>query len=59
MVSMFTNCSSLESLDVSNFDTSNVTDVSYMFEDCTNLKDVDISNFDMSNAYGVDWMFGR
>lgn len=34
---MFNNCPSLTNLDLSNFDTSNVTDMSNMFDGCSNL----------------------
>jgi surface protein len=34
---MFQGCSSLTSLDLSNFDTSNVTAMASMFATCTNL----------------------
>ena len=47
---MFQGCKSLESLDVSSFDTSNVTDMAAMFEGCDSLKELDISNFDTSNV---------
>jgi surface protein len=37
MGAMFSGCRSLQSIDVSNFDTSNVTNINYMFIDCKNL----------------------
>jgi surface protein len=37
---MFLNCSSLEELDLSNFDTNNVTNMSTMFSGATKLKTV-------------------
>ena len=43
MTYMFNNCSELEYLDLSNFDTSNVTDISYMshmFDGCNKLKEI-------------------
>ena len=54
---MFAYCSSLESIDVSNFDTSNVTNMSYMFMECPNLKSIDVSNFDTSNVTNMSYMF--
>lgn len=39
-------------LDVSNFDTRNVTDMSYMFCGCSNLKGLDLSGFDMRKVSG-------
>ena len=35
---MFQECNELEYLDLFNFDTSNVTDMSYMFNKCNKLK---------------------
>ncbi len=37
-------------LDLSSFDTSNVTNMSYMLSYCNNLESLDISSFDMSNV---------
>lgn len=42
-VSMFGGCSSLTSLDLTMFDTHNVTDMSYMFYGCTNLTEILVS----------------
>lgn len=41
---MFSGCSGLTSLDISNFNTSSVTAMSYMFTDCANLKSLQLSN---------------
>ena len=54
---MFANCTSLTTLDVSNFDTSNVTDMSWMFVNCTSLTTLDLSSFDTSNVTDMSWMF--
>jgi len=35
---IFENCKKLEYLDLSNFNTSNVIDVSFMFNECNNYK---------------------
>lgn len=50
---MFSSCKSLTSLDVSNFDTSKVTDMSYMFNSCNSLKTLHLGeNFDkLTGAY--------
>ena len=42
---MFYNCKSLESLNISNFDAQNVTDMSGMFYNCYSLASLDLSNF--------------
>ena len=50
MTSMFSYCSSLTSLDLSSFNTSKITNMSYLFDDCTKLKNLNISNFDFTNV---------
>ena len=42
---MFRECSSLTNLDVSNFDTSQVTNMGNMFSECNSLTNLDVSNF--------------
>ena len=54
---MFYNCSSLESLDLSNFDTSNVTSMTSMFRECSSLLSLDLSSFDTSNVSSMSEMF--
>lgn len=46
-----------ETLDVSHFDTSKVTDMSYMFWRCENLSSLDISHFDVSKVTDMKSMF--
>jgi surface protein len=41
---MFYNCASLLFADLSNFNTINVQDMSYMFTGCNNLREIDISS---------------
>ena len=50
---MFWGCSSIESLDLSSWNTSNVKDMRCMFMDCIKLKSLDLSGWDTSN---VDFM---
>ena len=57
MRGMFEDCESLTKLDVRNFDTSNVTDMSYMFDDCISLTELDVSNFDTSKVTDMQSMF--
>ena len=59
MGSMFYYCSSLTSLDVSNFDTSKVTNMSSMFSRCSSLPSLDVSNFDTSQVTNMSSMFSR
>ena len=43
-----------KALDLSNIDTSNVTNMGYMFDDCPRLTTLDLSSFDTSK---VTWMY--
>lgn len=54
---MFSGCSNLTSVDVSDFDTSSVTDMSYMFSSCSSLTSVDVSGFDTSSVTDMSLMF--
>ena len=57
MGSMFSRCTSLETLDLSMFDTSNVTNMRNMFDGCKNLKSVNLSGWDTSKVTTMYWMF--
>ena len=48
---------SLTSLDVSHFDTGNVTNMSYMFSGCSGLTSLDVSHFDTGNVTNMGYMF--
>ena len=54
---MFASCSGLESLNLSGFDTSNVTNMGGMFSCCENLGSLDVSDFDTSNVTDMSDMF--
>ena len=54
---MFYYCKSLTTLDVSNWDTSNVIDMYYMFYNCNSLKTLDVSKWDTSNVTNMHNMF--
>ena len=55
--SMFENCSSLTSLDVSGWVTSSVTNMSYMFNYCISLTSLDVSNWDTSSVTNMQSLF--
>ncbi|EAH2095537.1 BspA family leucine-rich repeat surface protein, partial [Listeria monocytogenes] len=57
MRAMFAGCTSLEALDISNFDTSSVTDMASMFLTCTSLEELDLSTFDTSLVDFMGYMF--
>ena len=56
MRSMFNYCENLTSLDLSNFNTSKVTDMYCMFQDSWNIASLDLSSFDFSNVKDADAM---
>ena len=53
---MFYNCPALTQLDLSKFDTKNVTDMSGMFNSCA-LTQLDVSNFNTQNVTDMSYMF--
>ena len=55
---MFNGCSALSSLDLSNFNTAIVTNMSYMFSDCSTLSSLDLSNFNTAIVSDMSLMFG-
>jgi len=57
MDSMFQNSYSLESLDLSNFNTENVESMKNMFYNCYSLKSLDLSNFNTIKANSINEMF--
>ena len=54
---MFYECKALTNLDVSNWNTSNVTNMYAMFNDCNSLTTLDVSNWDTSNVTDMRHMF--
>jgi surface protein len=50
MYAMFYNCTNLTSVDVSNFNTSSVTNMQGMFQSCPNLTGLQISGWDVSSV---------
>ena len=54
---MFSDCSTLSSLDLSNFNTAIVTNMSYMFNGCSALSSLDLSNFNTAIVTNMSYMF--
>ena len=54
---MFSTCSKLTSLDVTNFNTAKVTDMRFMFCNCVALTSLDVTNFNTANVTGMTRMF--
>ncbi len=57
MSEMFFECESLESLDLSSFDTRNVKNMKEMFFRCKSLKSINVSSFDTGNVTDMSEMF--
>ncbi len=53
---MFMSCAGLTNIDVSNFDTSKVTDMSYTFYN-SGLTEIDVSHWDTRNVIDMNHMF--
>lgn len=56
---MFAVCCDLTSIDLSSFDTSEVTSMGHMFEECNGLTKLNLSNFDTSKVTDMRWMFNN
>jgi surface protein len=53
------NCSSLKTIDISNFNTQNVENMGNMFWKCSSLEDLNLSNFNIQNVKDMSGMFSR
>ena len=47
---LFYNCYSLRYVDINNFDTYNVVDMSNMFFNCSSLENIDLNSFNTSSV---------
>ena len=56
---MFSGCSGLKELNISNFNTSKVTNMKNMFSRCSGLKELNVSNFNTSKVTDMSDMFSR
>ena len=54
---MFYNCSNLKNIDLSSFDTKDVTDMSNMFAGCGNLKNLNLSSINTDKVTDMSYMF--
>ncbi|MBO7467147.1 MAG: BspA family leucine-rich repeat surface protein, partial [Bacteroidaceae bacterium] len=57
MTGMFTECSSLTSLDLTGFNTEEVVFMNHMFYGCTGLTTLDLSSFNTSRVNSILYMF--
>ena len=56
---MFFGCNNLEEINLSSFDTSNVTNMNEMFCLCYKLKDLNLSSFDTKNVLFMNKVFNQ
>ena len=56
---MFLSCLNIISIDLSSFDTSEVTNMSYMFSRCFNLEELNIDNLITKNVKDMNHMFNK
>ena len=54
---IFCGCESLTNLDLSNFNTQNVTNMECMFRNCESLTNLNLSNFNTQNVTNMGFMF--
>ena len=54
---LFYDCRNILKIDLSSFNTKNVTNMSYMFYGCSNLTNIDLSSFDTKNVINMSNMF--
>ena len=53
----FIGCSALKKVNLSNWNTKNVTSMVGMFYNCEALQEIDLSSFDTKNVKDFEWMF--
>ena len=54
---VFDGCSSLEEINLSNFNTNKVIEMKYMFSDCSSLKELNLTNFNTHKVSNMRGMF--
>ena len=59
MSAMFYNFSLLEELNISNFNTKNITNMSVMFYGCLSLKKIDFSNFNNDKVFNMIFILDK
>ena len=54
---MFCGCSSLQSINLSSFNTTKVKNMSWMFFGCSSLQSINLSSFNIINVKDMSYMF--
>ena len=58
MSCLFKGCKSLTNINLSNFNTNKVTNMSGMFYECSSLANIDLSNFNTNNVIDMSGCSG-
>ena len=56
---MFNKCNYIKSIDLSFFDSSDVTNMSYMFSECFTLENINLTNLKADNVIDMSYMFNK
>ena len=56
---MFSKCKHISKIDLSSFDSKNITNMSYMFSDCSNLTNVNLSSLRAENVTDISYIFSN
>jgi len=56
---MFYNCSSLKEINLSSFNTNQVTNMASMFYNCSSLKEINLSSFNTNQVTDMSYMFNN
>ena len=56
---MFSKCKHISKIDLSSFDSKNITNMSYMFSDCSNLTNVNLTSLRAENVTDVSYIFSN
>ena len=54
---MFFDCSALKEINLSNFNTNNLTNMGFMFFKCLSLKEINLANFNTDNVTNMERLF--
>lgn len=54
---MFASCKNLSYLNLDNWNTSGLTNLSYVFYECENLEELNLNHFNVNNVTRMDYMF--
>ena len=59
MFDLFGECENLLEIDVSKFDTSRCTEMTYMFSGCSQITSLNLTNFKTNKVTGMNGLFSQ